>query len=223
MDLPYVKSDNISPCDSVTDYEKSWKSKRIRFSLMTRCMTAMIERLMPKIEIAEIKKIVIECVENNPRERIINLEGICFIQILFNIDDFFGMDDYTKKQYVIAKILEAVKLLEIKKNYDLSEIKKACGIIMKKNYVNEWFWKKSTKHKNKVAQVKIKHDIEEVRIYIVISSKGSITQEEFLVACEKPDEWFYNRLLGKIMWVSDEQIQLIAKDGEIHSVYYHNS
>ena len=218
MDIPYIRNDNVSPDDSVADYEKNWKDKRFKFRLMTRCMTSMIDRLKPRIETEGCSKIVIECVEANPREKIINLDCFFFVQIPFHIDEFFSMDDLSKKQYVIEKVLEAVDVLEIKKGFDLSEIKKVCDTIKQKNYVNEWTWKRTAKRKNRIASVVVKHEIDEVRIYINISDNGSDSGEEYLVACEKPDEWFYSRLFGKLKWASDEEVQLIAKDGEIHSV-----
>ena len=76
MDLPYVRDTNqeqLSEDDIKLDYELNWKGKRRQFQLMTRCMTSMIERIIPRTTTKDCWKILIECVENPSRKGIINL------------------------------------------------------------------------------------------------------------------------------------------------------
>lgn len=125
------------------------------------------------------------------------------------------MNDYQKKQYAITKILEALNVLEAKKQYDLEKVKKACEIIIQNDYVNEWYWKKSLRHKHKVAQVKVLHNVDFVSIYIIVSDNQEKRVKEVLAIQEKPDEWFYAKYLGTLQWVSDNEVQLISKEKEI--------
>ena len=63
MDLPYVRDINpeqLSEDDIKLDYELNWKEKRRRFQLMTRCMTSMIERIIPRITTKDCWKILVE-------------------------------------------------------------------------------------------------------------------------------------------------------------------
>ena len=79
MDLPYQRDDlrieNIRRTGGLEynkavkkDYELNWKEKRRDFQLMTRCMTSMVSRLLPKIKTEDCWKIIIECSEKVCRE-----------------------------------------------------------------------------------------------------------------------------------------------------------
>jgi len=50
-----------------------WKEKRRQFQLMTRCMTSMLERIIPRITTKDCWKILIECVEKPSGNDCINL------------------------------------------------------------------------------------------------------------------------------------------------------
>jgi len=67
---------SISKADSKDCFEK-------------RCMTSMIERIMHPIITKDCWKILIECVENTPRNECINLLGVYSVQIIFDVNTFF--------------------------------------------------------------------------------------------------------------------------------------
>ena len=63
MDLPYVRDTNqehLSADAIKLAYELNWKEKRRQFQLMTRCMTSMLERIIPRINTKDCWKILIE-------------------------------------------------------------------------------------------------------------------------------------------------------------------
>ena len=42
LDLPFLEKNG----DTISNYQNFWKEKRIKFRMETRCMTAMVARLM---------------------------------------------------------------------------------------------------------------------------------------------------------------------------------
>lgn len=215
MDLPFIYSDDISNEESVKLYQTTWKDKRREFQLFSRCMTSMIERLMPSINTKNYWKIIIECVEGIPKAEGIYMPEILFVQVLFDIDCFYKFDNYEKKKYIINKVLEAVDYLTSCGYLELDELKQTCDVIIKSDYVNEWLWKKPVKLKNKSVQIKVLHEVDKVSFYMVFKDEDKIIEEILLVE-DIPDEWVYSKYLGKLEWVSENKAQLTTKSGDVY-------
>ena len=213
MDIPFIRKgyDN----NSIEEYESTWKWKRRQFQLMTRCMTSMIERMLPSLKTKDYWKILIECVDDNPKYGFTNMLGVCVIQIKFDIDSFFEMEDIDKKRYVISKIIDTMSLLSLHGLSEVDVIKDVCNDIIIKDYVNEWYWKKNVKKKDNTVQIKLVHDIDEISIYMVFNPNSNTMVEKLLLKTV-PDEWIYSKYLGELEWVSDTKAQLITKEGEIY-------
>ncbi len=217
MDLPYVLNNNqmhLSADAIKLDYELNWKEKRREFQLMTRCMTSMLERIIPRITTKDCWKILIECVEKTSRNECINLLGVYSIQVPFDINMFWKMNSLEKKKYVVDKIREAIGTLAKYEFFDLKEIQKACNEIADSNYVNEWYWNKPVKSKQMSVQVKVLHEVESVNIYLVFrDSIKNVYIEKFLTK-DIPDERVYSKYLGKLEWISAGVARLSTKNGE---------
>lgn len=215
MDIPFVYNNSISNEESVEIYQRTWKDKRRQFHLLCQCMTSMIERLMPKLNTKNYWKIIIECVDKSPRDNCINLLGVISVQIKFDVDLFYTLNNYEKKKYIINKVIETIDYLSGKGFNEIDELKKTCEEIITKDYINEWLWKKPVRYKNKSVQIKILHDVDKVSIYMAFID-GNINKDVLLVE-EIPDEWVYSKYLGKLEWVSENEARLITKDGKILS------
>lgn len=216
MDLPYIRVDgqeNLSVDDIKTDYELNWKTKRREFQLMTRCMTSMIERLIPRIVTKDCWKILIECVEMEPRDKCLNLLGVYSVQVVFDVMNFYKMDTYEKKQYVVTKVREGICMLHQCELIDLSEMIQVWDKINEMNYVNEWFWKKPLKSKQLSVQIKVLHEVENVKIYMVFNDYGKNKCSEKLLVEDIPDERVYCKYLGKLEWISAGTARLSTKEG----------
>ncbi len=216
MDLPYVRAnspENLSADDIKMDYELNWKTKRREFQLMTRCMTSMIERLIPRIVTKDCWKILIECVEMEPRDKCLNLLGVYSVQVVFDVKNFYKMDTYEKKQYVVTKVREGICKLHQYELIDLAELIQVCDKISEMNYVNEWFWKKPLKSKQLSVQIKVLHEVENVRIYMVFNDYGKNECSEKLLVEDIPDERVYSKYLGKLEWISAGTARLSTKEG----------
>lgn len=223
MDLPYKKNEeyicmiqkeqNLSDEDAIRrDYEVNWKEKRRTFQLSTRCMTAMIERIMLPIEDANCSKIVFECVDNCTVTKFKNCLNVCTIQVELDVETFFLLPDIEKKKKTIEIIMKGIKDISSQIDFNMSNISKACLQIVKEEYINEWIWKKEKGMKNSVAMVKIIHDVSDLQIIMVImDDAGRIIKERKLINT-LPDERVYDKLLGELKWISSTEIALISKD-----------
>ena len=223
MDLPYVRDldpEGLSADEIRSDYELNWKEKRRQFQLMTRCMTSMIERIIPRITTEDCWKILIECVQKPSRKDVLNLLGVYSVQVPFDINKFWEMNSSEKKKYVVARIREAVRLVAQSSSFEAEAIEKACKKVEEANYVNEWYWSQPVKCKQRSVQVKVLHEVEHVTISLVFKdSINNISKEKMLVS-DIPDERVYNKYFGKLEWISDETAQLSTKSGEYFIVTY---
>lgn len=226
LDLPYQKnnefiqelqrSKNIEYLEATKqDYEVNWKEMRRKFQLMTRCMTSMIERIMEPIHTKDCWKILIECVDKCSEREYQNLLGVYSIQMVFDRNRFFNASDFDKKKMVIDVVQEAMRRFSDWVEFDVNHINTACIEIIKKDYLNEWFWKKSCFMEKKEAKIKIIHNVNDVKIYVVFS-ENNIFSEEKLLICTSPDERSYSSFLGKIRWIAKDEIELVTKSGDIY-------
>lgn len=223
MDLPYVREivrEPLAEDDITLDYELNWKGNRRQFQLATRCMTSMIERTIPRISTKNCWKILIECVNKPFRNKIINSLGVYRVQVPFDIDLFWEMSGLEKKVCIIGKIREALMIIAQNDCFDVSAIVNACDEVVKNNYVNEWYWKKTIKSKNLSVQVKISHEVEGVHLYWVFRDSLKNVQKEKLMISDLPDERVYNKYFGKLEWISDGTARLTAKSGEYFIATY---
>ena len=217
MDLPYIRGidqEQLSENDIKEDYQLNWKWKRRQFQLTTRCMTAMIERIMPRITTKDCKKLLIECVYQPSRNSVINLSGLYCVQVPFEVDRFWEMGNLEKKIYIIRKIKEALMIISQNNCFDVAPIENACDEVINNGYLNEWYWKKPVKSKQLSAQIKIIHELESVRLYVVFKDLLKNVQKEKFLVSALPDEFVYSQYLGKLEWISEEMVKLTTKSGE---------
>lgn len=223
LDLPYQKDNKfiqqVQDCKKLDyleatkqDYEVNWKEMRRKFQLMTRCMTSMIERIMKPIHTKDCWKILIECVDECSDKGYRNLLGVYSIQIAFNRKHFFDASNLEKKKMVIDIVLEAMKEFSDCIDFAVTDIRDACMEIVKRDYINEWFWKSSYSIDKKKAEVKIIHDVNDVKIYVIFSKDNKFLEEKLLL-CTVPDERSYSLFLGELCWISKDEIALITKSG----------
>lgn len=215
MDMPYVRETNLlSEIEIRKDYLINWKEKRRKFQLSTRCMTSMIERLLPRIVTDKCWKLLIECVENITKEDITDLLGVYCVQVKFDFVYFSNINEEEKKKYIILKIREALSNRQLQTVISTSEIEEVCDNIHTLNYCNEWYWKKAVKKKKRKAQIKLVHDIDSVQIYMQVYDEDSCILKEKLLITTIPDERVYCKYLGNVVWISDNSVVLITKSGD---------
>ena len=219
MDLPYpISTYNAKESSSLesikADYETNWKALRRQFQLETRCMTSMIERIIPRIKTDDCWKILIECVSTLPKEKCTNLLGVYCVQISFDVNDYWGMDSTKKKQYVVSKILEAIDKISECTDICLTQIVEACHTISELSYVNSWLWKSPIKGKYGYVQIKLVHDIEAIDIYMIFLDRNKRVFSQKLLVSTPPHEMVYSKYLGKLEWIAEDAAKLTTKYGD---------
>ena len=197
------------------DYRLNWRRKSSDFHWMTRCMTSMVERLMPRIKTEDIWRIWIECTEMGSEEGCKVIDGVCKFQLQFDYDYFCQLNDDGKKVYVVDKTIEVIDKLGKRGKLEevhVKEIKEACYKVKELNYINEWFWKKRARNNDKIVQIKVSHDVKNVTLYMVFLNKKKEVLEEIPLVSTKPAEWAYSFYLGDLKWVSDNSAELITEE-----------
>ncbi len=219
MDLPYVIDESkslLTQEETWKDYDLNWKWKRREFNLATRCMMAMVSRLMPRMKTENFWGIIIQCVEKSPKDRCPVVGGVCEVQVLFDLSKFYTMTDIEKKIYAIEKAREAMKKLT--PLIDVSCIMEACDKVAKAEYENIWYWKKSKKKSKKrkslSVQLKVVHEINFVHFYMVFNDSKTDKTEEHFIAKDQPTEWVFHKYFGTVEWIDDKTARLTTKEGK---------
>ncbi|WP_139996531.1 hypothetical protein [Paenibacillus paridis] len=237
LDLPYVINNekikvmvderNIDFYDaSKSDYELNWAGKRRSFTLETRCITAMFERLFNKFKTEKIRKILVECVENIADERIINYSGIATVQVKFDLLYFNSANETTKRKITLKLLMKGIARICEHENWDCTPFRAVSNIIEESSYINEWIWKKTIKSPNKIFKAKVicHHFVETMDIFIsIIQQDGKELLLEKVIT-ELPHEFAYAKHLGELRWISNFEVALINNKGDgmvsvtIHSI-----
>lgn len=224
MDLPYQRNEDFISFKQKheaieyqealkMDYEINWKEKRRKFQLMTKCMTSMVERIMKPIITKDCWKIMIECVNHKESQDYKNLLGVYTIEVEINLDLFYSVNSYSKKEMMIDIILKGIKKLSNFVSFELNSIINACMDVINSGYRNEWLWKK-VKLNKKISQIKIQHEIDSLNIIMIFLDEYNKPIKEELVVTTIPDERVYGQYLGKLVQVSEDSVALIDKSGK---------
>lgn len=222
LDLPYIKDEaritqiqleaKLDYDEAIKkDYALNWREKRRIFQLQTKCMTSMIERLMPKITTKDCWKIIIECVENANQDEFKNLLGVYVVQVEFDFHYFCQLESEAKKVYVVSKITDSLNNLICLVDFNIDAIINTCIGIQEKKYINKWVAGKPVKNKCGYAQIQVSHEINEVILSILFMDldMNIIKNVPFIVTL--PDERSYSQYLGKLMWNSEREIVVVTK------------
>lgn len=199
------------------DYDTNWKwNIRRRFLLESNCIVAMFLRLLGKYKNDDCKKILVRCVKDVVRQDGFNALGIYTIELKVNYVKFFEKDDYDKKLITLNIIKQSIAKVVQEKGWDTSPFESVFNRIMELNYNNCWTCGKKVKSQNKLytAEVYLEHEVKQIDIYIIIrNNQGEIVKKELIIT-EQPHEYAYVKLLGKLVWSSNNQVQLVSRNND---------
>ncbi|MDP4147003.1 MAG: hypothetical protein Q8936_21435 [Bacillota bacterium] len=199
---------------TVEDYDKNYHHRDFEFRLQTRSIASFYVRCLKGYKNDKCSKINIECVPNIVREPNA-LFGIYSVQVAFNVDEFFKLDNLGKKKKTLELIKVAISQLIEKEGWDKEIFDEAYNRIVSENYVNKWAWKKQKNNPSRkyIAKVSCEHGIHSFDISIVIMDKNNNIIKEETVVREKPDEWMFGRYFGDLKWISNNEVVLVDKEG----------
>lgn len=199
------------------DYDENWKFEiRRRFDLETSCVANMFLYYIRPYKTKDCRKIVIDGVEKVTRAYY-SLFGIYTIEYQFNYAEFFLKTKEEKKQSTADIIKECLYLIANEQEWDLEPIRNAFKKMEERNYNHYFTYGKKIKSPNKLftAELYIEHDIESIDFYIIIRNKQDEVIEKRLIVSESPSIWCYYPYMGKLHWISDNEIQLKDKSGNL--------
>ena len=224
LDLPYaaneeniiyiMEQNNYSRDQAIQhDYQMNWKWKRRDFSLQTRCMTALYERLFGYINTKDCRKILIECINNEADRSIKNLLGVYVTQIQNNQEAFGKLSDLDKKKVTLEILLGGIKKIAAEEKWEMEPFERTYAKIVEAGYKNEWVWNKPVKSPDKkhIVKVLVQHEVNAIDIFIVFSDNRGVEIQRNRIITEEPDEWAYSSHLGEIKWLDDNNIALTNK------------
>lgn len=224
FDLPYQENEeNIQKimielgCSYEDAYKKAynenWKENiRNRFNLETRCIASMFARLLGKFKTKDCAKINIKCVDLKTKEIITGCLGIYNIEYVLDYKEFFLKDDYDKKRITLNIIKECMKEFSEEYEWDYTYFQAVFDKIEELEYENAWICGKPKKSPDKshTAEIFLHHKVREIDIYMIIRNKKKEIIKKELIITELPDEFIYSSHLGKLLWVSENEAQLIS-------------
>jgi hypothetical protein len=195
------------------DYDRNWKFPiRRRFLLETNCIVSMFLRLLGKYKNNDTKKIIIKCVETLTGKGSTIL-GICIIEQVIDYNGFFIKDDSEKKTFTLNIIKQAITEIARDKEWDISPFEEVYTKIIALDYINHWTWGKKLKSPSRLytAEVYLEHEIRDIKIFIVIRDKQGKLVKKQLIITELPNEYAYAKHLGKLIWLSNNEVQLLNR------------
>lgn len=213
-DLLLGKNEEEQNKITVEDYNKNYQQRYFQFRLETRNITSFYERCLKGYRNDKCSKINIECVPNVVMEPSAVL-GIYKVQVAFNVDDFFKLDDFEKKRKTLDLIKIAITQIIEKEGWDKTIFDETYNRIISENYINTWIWKKRKHNPTRkyIAKVFCDHDIYSCDIGIIITDKNEQIIKKQVVVREKPDEWMFGKHFGDLKWISNNEVVLIGKGG----------
>lgn len=226
FDFPYVPADeNINDIISRKgisreeatrlDYQENWKWNRREYSLQTRCITSLFERLLPKVNTNGIWKVLIECVQTIREEEIKNYSGVLSIEIEFDLIKFLDSTELDKQKTTLDILMRTLKRISSTQEWNYSIFEEVEKEIKRLKYQNEWIWKRTENNElNLFAEVLCKHSVQNLDLFLLIRDQDGLLKKEKKVLSEQPDEFAYARHLGSLQWIKNTA-QLTNKEGKV--------
>lgn len=190
FDVPYVPSSYIESKlvgkqeeernkITVEDYNKNYKKRNFEFRLQTRCIASFFERLIGEFENDNCRKIIIECVSQINR-KISHCDGFYLVQIVYDVNSFFNLNDLEKKQKTLELIKNGLDKIIEKEDWDKTIFDNVYSQIVDSNYINQWIWRKKKNNSTRkyIAEVLCEHDIYSCDISVIITDKKGFSYKK---------------------------------------------
>lgn len=209
-----MQKNNLSQHEALYFWHKNVGNTVSRkFMLETRCIFSFYERLFDKIEIDDFWRVLIVVTKEKKDNKFISCGNVLDVYVCYDYEEFYKLDDYHKKVKSLELLMDGLKLVSEKYNILYDIFLKPTIEIIKQNYNNNWIWSTKKKGKN-TAVLEIAHDIYTLKMnfFVIDSNNNCLASYEKIT---NPSEWEYVRFLGKIKWVSSNNVVWIDKKGSI--------
>lgn len=183
------------------------------FTFQSRCVTSLYEKCFSKFQNEHIRQINIFCVTNSPKPNLTIVDGFCNVEILYEVSEYFNLDDQRRKEVILEVLQQGVDKIVKINNWESIPFFNAYNCVKKRNYKNEYVWKKPaySPNRNYKAEVLINHGLYQCEIYLMIKNKNGQELMKKLVVSTKPDKIIFYRYLGELKWLSDFEAALFNR------------
>ena len=156
------------------------------------------------------------CVSEKPKADPIDQLGVAFVEIQRDVPEFFAMEKREKQRWALAALREGIAKVTASSDLDPASFEEAFREAERLDFENTWRWKAKASSDRKLrAEVWIEHDVEECRLVGVISTKAGERLARSTLVTTAPDEWAFNRHLGRIRWEDGRKVVLEDKKGTV--------
>lgn len=188
--------------------------KASEFANQTRCVSALVERLLPSVVTDGVWKALFYCVTEAEQGRPLISGGVCQIEVSADVEKFFVFDDRHKKRWTFETLQRGVDRLLPQIGWPREPFNYSFAEAEKLGLKNERIWRKrSSPSRRLAAEVLVQHEVQFCHISIIIRDhRGAKLRDELLIS-DTPDEFIFVSHLGSLQWISESQVVLISQDG----------
>jgi hypothetical protein len=205
--MPYLKELDLG-CRELD------KNERRRFTNEVRSVCALVTRHLPKIANEKYKKILVLCVSSQPKTSSINQLGVAFVEVQRDARAFFCLSNREKQRWAHAALREGTMNVTDSHGFEPNMLIDAFQQAQLLEFENTWRWGvKASNNRRLKAEVWVEHDVEECRLLGVITTRTGDRLASDLLISTVPDEWAFDRYLGKLRWEDERTAVLDDKSG----------
>ena len=189
----------------------------LQLRLEARCVTALYERCFEGLRTEKTWKVLVECVpflaERPPP---LDKLGVAVVQVEFEWDDYREESDRAKKERVLAALQEGVLSICEAWGWPAEPFENAHQRVFDLDFVNRGIWKKpkSSPNRRLRAEIEYEHEMDRFTLTMVVRDReGSVRKRELLIE-ERPSEFAFDKHLGQLKWLSNDEVALFPKRGD---------
>lgn len=162
-------------------------------------------------------KLVINCCRDECNTgKIIDIDGIAEIRVLYDYTNFKNKNTFQKKCDALHILMNGLSEVAEKFSLDMTPYRTIESMIISYDYKNIWIWKRKWNNNRKYnASVYVDHDVYRVIIGLRIADKNETIIYSKELVTTKPDEWDYAHFLGKLFWQDNNEVVLLDKENRL--------
>ena len=193
------------------------KDECFLLDLQSRCVCSLFARLAREsnIQLPRGWGVCGEFLSNIVGPEISFFAGVYLIREVYDVREFSGLQGVERKRYFLVMIMRILERLSRELNFDLQPFSNIAEKIDSLNFLNVWEWKKGRKYsatKKFRSRIHVIHELDYFELVIhVLNKKGEIHAEKRVRPNKIPDEIIMANTLGDLVWLNDDEIELISK------------
>lgn len=189
------------------------KEKVRAFQLQTRCVTALYQRLFPKLMTKDCWKVLVRCVNDAPKTQYRNIGGVYEPFVVADVEGFFHLNDSEKKVWAFEHLKLGVIALLKQTGWETEPFMITFQKAEELKLNNVWLWKAVHSPSRKlIAEIWIDHDVHSCVINLVVCERSGKEIKRQQLITELPSEWAFARHLGSLAWESEALVVLKNKE-----------